>query len=118
MPRLVRKPPAYQHHKATGQARVKTGGRDHWLGPYGSEASHREYERIISEWRATRRQDALAQQARSIPGRESDCTITELILAYWEHAKGDYVKDGAPTGELQNIRYALAPLREVYGHTP
>src|SRR5262249_37976349 len=29
-----------------------------------------------------------------------------------------YVKNGKPTGEPVNIRLALRPLRQLYGHTP
>jgi len=43
--------------------------------------------------------------------------VQPLILAYWRFAKGYYVKDGKPTKELACMRYALRPLRKLYGTT-
>jgi integrase len=117
MPRLVRKPPAYQHHKGTGQARVRIGGRDYWLGTYGSDASHREYERLIAEWRTRAPVAQATAPPPRLPAQQSSLTVAELILAYWRHAQSYYVKDGKPTGEVENIRYALKPVRALYGHT-
>ena len=34
-----KKPPSYLLHKATGQARVRIDGRDHYLGEFGSDQS-------------------------------------------------------------------------------
>jgi hypothetical protein len=31
--------PKYSHHKATGQARVRIDGKEHWLGKHGSPES-------------------------------------------------------------------------------
>ena len=39
--------PAYRLHKPSGQARVISDGRHVYLGPYGSEESKAEYERLI-----------------------------------------------------------------------
>jgi len=44
-------------------------------------------------------------------------TLDELILAYWRHARRYYVKNGQPTGETDNIRASLRPLRRLYGST-
>ena len=40
-----------------------------------------------------------------------------MILAYWRFAKTHYVKDGKPTRELDGMREALRPLRQLYGST-
>jgi integrase len=114
MPRLVRKPPAYQLHKASGQARVKIAGRDHWLGPHGSESSRLEYQRLIAEWRAT---NAVPVDGNLSPSRLPSLTVAELILVYWRHVQTYYVKGGRPTSEQDNIRQALRPVRDLYGHT-
>ena len=37
MPRLVRTLPKYRKHKASGQAVVTLNGRDHYLGPHGTQ---------------------------------------------------------------------------------
>ena len=38
-------------------------------------------------------------------------------LAYRQHADGYYRKNGEPTGEATVIRYAIRPLREMFGET-
>jgi hypothetical protein len=40
-----------------------------------------------------------------------------LLVAYIRWADGYYRKNDAPTGEADNIRYAVRPLRRLYGHT-
>ena len=47
--------PSYRLHKPSGRAVVTLGGRDHYLGRYGSAASKREYERLVAEWLANHR---------------------------------------------------------------
>jgi integrase len=42
-----------------------------------------------------------------------------MLLAYWRHAEEHYRQPGGqPTGELDNLRDALRPLRRLYGDTP
>jgi hypothetical protein len=50
--------PAYRYHRSSGQAVVTMGGRDTYLGDYGTADSKREYNRLIAEWIANGRQDA------------------------------------------------------------
>ena len=109
MPRLVEAIPKYRKHRASGQAVVTLSGVDCYLGPYGTKISRLEYDRVVGEWLAAGRQ---------LPAKDvSALTIVELLARYWKHAKQYYRKDGRPTGELDNVRYALRPLRERYGHT-
>jgi integrase len=109
MPKLTRSLPKYRHHKASGQAVVTIGGKDHYLGRWNSKASKEEYNRVVADWLA---------QERESPGRTtSDPTITELVWRYWEHAQVYYVKKGRPTGTLDSIRAALRFLRKEYGPT-
>jgi hypothetical protein len=49
---------------------------------------------------------------------EDDLTIADLIHRYWQFAKGHYRKEGKGTSELDNVKYAVRPLRQLYGHTP
>jgi hypothetical protein len=56
MPRLSNSLPKYRKHKASGQAIVTLNGRDIYLGPHGTKASKREYDRIIGEWLQNGRQ--------------------------------------------------------------
>jgi integrase len=114
MPRRPNPIPSYRLHKQSGQAvvtlRLPDGGRkDVLLGPYGSDASKVEYERVLAEWRAT--------GGRAVA--PAGLIVNELILAFWHHA-GAYYRhpDGTPTSELKEIRYSLRDLKALYGHSP
>ena len=118
MPRLKHRVPSFRLHKASGQAVVTLGGRDHYLGGYGCPESHEAYDSLIAEW--------LGNGKRvSQPGTQPDpngtkgveLTINELLVAYWEFAEQYYVKNGKPSGELEPIRQSLKPLTRLYGKT-
>jgi integrase len=111
MPKLVHATPRYRKHAASGLAVVTLNGRDHYLGPWRSKASKAEYDRLIAEWLAKGRHSPSDQL-------ENDLTVTELVVRYWRHAKGYYVKNGHPTGALSGIKVALRRIRQSYGHTP
>jgi integrase len=113
MPRLTRQLPSYRLHRPSGQAVVTLGGKDVYLGPHGTKFSKAEYDRVVAEWLANgRRLPSPATSAATPP-----LTVSELILDYWLFALRHYQRDGQPTRELDNIRDALRPLRELYGHT-
>jgi hypothetical protein len=114
MPRTYR-PPSYRLHRARNLAVVTLDGRDHYLGAYGSPQSHEVYARLIAEWRANR--GHLLPTTAAGPAADRTLTIDDLILAYWRHVEGYYVKDGRPTSEQDNIRQALRFLRRLYGNT-
>jgi hypothetical protein len=85
-------------------------GKDHYLGPWKSSAAKAEYERLISEWLAGGRQ--LADSGNGL-------TVNDLMLAYLNHADKHYRKpDGEATRQLELIRLAMRPLKELYGRTP
>lgn len=86
-------------------------GRDYYLGLWQSKASKFEYDRLIAEWLAAGRPSCGASIA-------TDLTVTELIAAYWNHAKSYYVKNGKPTDTQAGIKVALRLLHQLYGHTP
>lgn len=109
MPRLVHRNPTYRKHRASGQAIVTIGGRDHYLGPFGTKASRDEYDRIIAEWLANGRQ---------VTTPTADLSIAELIVVYWAHVQSYYRKpDGTPSSEQSTIRLALRPLKQLYART-
>jgi integrase len=110
MPKLTRTAtPTYRKHRATGQAVVTLNGRDHYLGKYGTAASKAEYDRLIAEWLAGGRQ---------LPSRDNELTVNELILAYMRHADKHYRKpNGEPTRQLELVRLAMRPLKDLYGRT-
>ncbi len=104
-----------QHFKARNLAEVRIEGKDHYLGPYGSPESRSEYDRLIADY--------LSARAAGLPPapRESatELTVAELIMAYKTFADGFYRNPaGIPTGEVENLRHALKPVRTLYGKTP
>ena len=101
--------PSYRLHKSSGQAVVTLDGKDHYLGPHGSERSRAEYDRLIAEWLSIGRRAPVASA-------EDALTIDELVVRYWEFA-GEYYPSSARTNELENMRYAIRPLRKLYGQT-
>lgn len=113
MPRLKNTPPAYAHHRGSGQAYVWLSGREHYLGKHGSPESYANYQRIIAEWQVTKlplppRDPVKAELARK------DLRVSELLVAYLEFAASYYVKNGRPTGELANMKDAIRPLQALY----
>jgi hypothetical protein len=55
MPKLLHSDSKYRHHKASGQAVVTLTGIDHYLGPWRSQVSKIEYDRLTGEWLAAGR---------------------------------------------------------------
>lgn len=108
-----RRVPSYCRHKASGQAVVRIGGTDHYLGVYGSPESHERYQRIIAERFQNRRESMLGNLVNCHPNQ--NLTVVELIAAYWEFAQGYYLKGGVPTSELSSLRLAFRPLKKLYG---
>jgi integrase len=107
--------PKHSHHKASGRGVVRLNGRDRYTGPWGSATAEVEYRRLIAEWLANHR---LAGRTEIGAGtaNPSALTVAELILAFWRHVQTYYRQpDGSPTGEEVNYRYALRPLRALYG---
>jgi integrase len=108
------KAPQYRRHKGSGQALVQIGGRRIYLGKYGSPESKEKYRRLVAEALAKGKGVVHAHPQESSGG----LSVKELILAYWRFAKGYYRKNGKLTGETDNIRVALRPVRRLYGSTP
>jgi integrase len=118
MPRILRKP-SYLLHNATGQARVRIGGRDHYLGPYGSVESRAVYDALVDDW--------LGAKSAS----RATLTIAQLSLQYLKFAADYYSRPGdgladqactdakkRVTSEVSCIRAALRPLVAMYGPQP
>lgn len=102
--------PRYRLHKPSGRAVVTLGGRDRYLGAYGSEESRGEYQRLVAEW--------LAGGSVARVGGTDGLTINEVMLAYVTFAQSYYRDaDGRPTRELETMRLAFRPLKAMYGHT-
>ena len=109
MPRLTQQVPKYRKHKASGQAVVTLSGRQFYLGPYGTRASHREYDRLVTEWLAN---------GRTTCNKTDVLTFNEVAVRFWRHAKGYYLKNGNPTSEQGEYRLSLKIARTLYGREP
>ena len=111
MPRLVgNRLPKYGKHKASGQAVIKIGGRDIYLGPHGTKASRLEYDRAVAEWLANGRSLVSASGT-------ADLTINQIALKYLDFAGNYYVKNRRPTGTIDGIKVALRFVCKTYGHS-
>jgi integrase len=112
-------PPSYRRH-SSGQACVTVRDPDErrreiLLGKWESPESKAEYARILTELAVNQGQ----MPARAGGPAPTCVTVNELILAFWRYAEQHYRRpDGTPTGELDNMRDALRPLKALYGHTP
>jgi integrase len=110
MPRLVSALPKYRKHKASGQAVVTLAGVDYYLGPHGSKAAKRQYDRLVAEW--------LQHDRRLQPAAGDSITVVELCARYLAFAKGYYLKDGRCTKVTPSIKAMMAYLKDWYGSEP
>ena len=108
--------PSYRFHKPTGKAVVTIGARDHYLGPYGSEESRRQYGALIAQHAGGVAVDPLKSE---VPGKPSgnSLTINELVLAFMRHADQHYRKNGEVTSEIHCVQMATRSLVKLYGFT-
>jgi|GEM_PF-2757329 len=95
--------PGYLHHKSRGIAKVIIHGKTHYLpGPYGSDESRAEYDRLIAEFLLKKDSPAAV-----------NVTLNRLCVAYVDWAATYYVKDGSETREVGCIRNALRQLVQL-----
>ena len=109
MPKLVNRPPKYRHHKASGLAVLTINGKDYYLGKWRSQASKKEYARLIAEY--------YARDRESPPPAAEELTCEELVAAYLRYAKSWYQKGGEVTTEYECIKGALKLFTTLYGAT-
>lgn len=103
-----KQPPKYSLHKGSGQARVRLNGKDIYLGVYGSKASREEYARILSKWLGSQ------DDSTSL----TSLSVEQLALAFLDHAKARYVKDGESTDHIYMVRSGLRLLLEHHRGEP
>ena len=108
MPRL-KGIPAYVHHRASGQARVRIDGKDHYLGPYGSPESHICYDELIADLLERRKSDA---------GKANGSTkLNAVLAAWWTECKLRYAHNGKGRhGNAVCWRPTIRMLREALGN--
>ena len=120
--------PKYCHHKARNRAFILLDGKFIYLpGPFGSEQSRREYDRLIGLWSLNGRRlpnepsaTALAPAAQAtVAGPVSAGfakTTDQLIEVFLAECERDYPpRNGYRNGELACIESALASLSKLYG---
>lgn len=122
---MARKPnvfPSYLLHQPTGQARVRIKGKDHYLGPFGSDESRIAYGQLIAKMAGGIPIDPIADSNRGrLPRNESDDpgpSVGELCLVFLKHAETHYVKHGKQTSEVFILKSVIRPLNELYGMLP
>ena len=93
------KVPKYRKH-ASGQAIVWLNGKDHYLGPHGSEESKNEYRRLL-----------ISHLGVDHTGVRTYHSLRELYRQYLEHAR-DYYHG---SNEAEQLEFAIRPLIEAYG---
>lgn len=107
--------PAYRLHKPKNLAVVRLDGRDIYLGPYGSDSSREQYDRLIAEWLARGRQ-SLPEAAS--PVSSAAATVSTIMVAYLQWARTYYRADDGDGKEYVNLTHALRPVRDLYGSFP
>lgn len=112
MPRPKSTVPAYCRHKASNQAYVTIGGRERYLGPYGSPESREAYARLIAS-------GLPAELKPAHSGSRIGLSINQLVLEYWNrHARIYHANTGKPTERQYHVRLAFRPLCRLYGNSP
>ena len=102
--------PSYLLHKASGQARVRINGRDHLLGPFGSEESRVKYGQLISQFAGGLSVDPLI--TKSCPA-DSGLSVAELLLAFKNHADSYH-----QTAERDAFNGVMRVIRELFAMLP
>lgn len=134
MPRLLKRPPKYGRHKASGQAVVYVNGSEVYLGKYGSPKSHEKYREFLADWRSAQAEafeshaaeaaeEMLAKTLHPAALRRKRreggvVTIDELIFVYRRHARSYYVKNGQVTREAELIVEVTTLLGKKHGDDP
>ena len=98
--------PKYCHHKPSDRAFVRIGEKMYYLGKYGSDASRREYDRLIGEFIASGRQSFHDQD---------EILLESLIVQYL-----NYIEKEVDLCEERkaSINRILRALNELYGKQP
>ncbi len=100
--------PSYRLHKASGQAVVTLGGRDHYLGRHGTAESNARYERLVASY---------LLNGRKLPNSNADAPyrIATLSDDFLDWAEREYVRpDGSISREVSNVKLALRPLLRLF----
>ena len=108
--------PSVVHHKPSGQARVRIGGKDFYLGRYGSKDARAAYARLIGEVESVGKETVKA--VRAAIADPTGPTVAALCLAFIDHAESTYRKNGRLTSTCATFKTPVRILRALYGSTP
>jgi hypothetical protein len=103
--------PACQLHKATGLAKVRIAGKDHYSGPHGSPESRERCQDLVRKLQTDRERAELAWKAQL----STSLSIAELVARYLAHVETYDRKAGKISSEVPNIKIARRPVREQFG---
>lgn len=104
--------PKYTLHKASGQARVRIAGKDHYLGRHGSPESRQEYAKLIG-------QIGEPERVAVEPPVPDEITVSEVVLRFFQDCEKDFLdEDGKPNPDFAHFRGVLKLLRESFGRLP
>ena len=93
-------------HKASGLARCRVQGKDHYLGRYGSPEAAAAYARLL---------DDLAAGQLPRAGKAGPLTVAQLVASWQARVLPSYHPKG---GEPYAIRRAVQPLLELFATLP
>ena len=111
MPRQHHIPHYPLHPHRSGQARIRLGKRDVYLGKHGTAESHAAYDLAVAEWLAGGRGPAR-------PRASAGLSVSEVLQHYWHFAQAYYVKDGKPTRQARRVRDCMAHVIALHPYLP
>lgn len=114
MPRQKRFPPYPSKAHPCGQARIRVGHDQVYLGPFGSPASWERYNQLLREWN-----ERQARGESPLPPRLAPRTLADLAAHFWPHAEERYPRpaDSRESRELGNYKDALGLLLNLHRTT-
>lgn len=111
--------PKYRHYRPKDLAVVRLNGKDIYLGKHDSPESWEKYYRLVAEWlsagRPAPKSPIPAEARQSVP---PSISVNEMLLSYWQHVTAYYRDGDRPSKEVSCLKYALRPLKSLYGTTP
>lgn len=115
MPRSRVNQPAYQYH-VSGQARVKLGQRDFYLGKHGTPESYARYYALLAEYNANGKLAPIPQESETAVRLADDVIrIKHLTADFRARVLPDYVRNEAHYGRFAAL---LALLDQRHGEEP
>ena len=91
-------------HAPTGQAYVRIAGKFHYLGEHDSEDSRKRYDEVVGKL-----------LKGTLNPSHFKVTVAQLCIAYVQHARMYYRKNGRETSEVPSIQGSLRPLVKLHG---